>query len=216
MSEADDRAEVSQTITYEGIEPTTVFRIAWYVIASKPGVILKEYNETESRMFEANARFQIDIEGIKSEAQVVVEEEPPSIALTIRNDDETALSSYASNLADEIKSSIEKFGHLKDDVRQRVTRALIAKGCWDRLVFHILGKSPASEVYFQLAHGREMMIKATEGEEISQTSLTTSGWLSKIESLPKDETLPVEIATEIAKKSVEWKKETVAFIQRFL
>jgi hypothetical protein len=62
-----------------------------------------------------------------------------------------------------------------------------------------------------------MMIKATEGEEsVPSLTLSTSGWLSRIESLPRDETLPGNIASELAKKSIEWKKETQDIISRYL
>jgi hypothetical protein len=62
-----------------------------------------------------------------------------------------------------------------------------------------------------------MMIKATEGDAtVPPLTLTTSGWLSRIESLPRDQTLPGNIASELAKKSIEWKKETHEVISRYL
>jgi len=62
-----------------------------------------------------------------------------------------------------------------------------------------------------------MMIKATEGDEdVNPINLTTSAWLAKIESLPRDEHLPGNIASELAKKSIEWKRGTNEVISRYL
>jgi hypothetical protein len=62
-----------------------------------------------------------------------------------------------------------------------------------------------------------MMIKATEGEQgVNPLTLTTSGWLANIESLPREEPLPGNIASELAKKSIEWKKGTHEVIRRYL
>ncbi|MHA2003917.1 MAG: putative selenocysteine system protein, partial [Candidatus Thorarchaeota archaeon] len=111
---------------------------------------------------------------------------------------------------------VNKYQSLSDEEKGKLRRALVAKTCWDKIVFEILNKAPAGSVYFQLAHGREMIIKATEGEDIHALPLTTSGWLSKIEGVPRDEVLPSSIAMELAKKSVEWKKETQDIIARYI
>ena len=116
-----------------------------------------------------------------------------------------------------LEESITKFKALPADDRSKLTRALVAKTCWDRVVHKILKRAPLSEVYFQVAHGREMIIKATEGEDtVNPIALTTSGWLSNIESLPREEALPGNIAAELAKKSIEWKKGTHEVINRYL
>ncbi len=216
MAEADDQIEVTQSMDFETVEPSTAFRIAWFIIASKPGVLLKDYSEAESRVFEANATFHVNLDSAKIIVQVLVEEEPSKLVITAWGDNEEILNPYVESVLSEVKDAFDKFRSLDDDRRQRLTRALIAKGCWDKLVADIFKKAPLSDIYVHIAHGREMMIKATEGEEVPPVSLTTSAWLSKIESLPSDEALPGGIATEIAKKSVEWKKETVAFINRIL
>ncbi|MHA1770799.1 MAG: putative selenocysteine system protein [Candidatus Thorarchaeota archaeon] len=216
MAEADNQTKTFRSIDYEKIDPSAAFRIAWYIIASKPGILLKEYTEAESRLFEASATFHVDLDDINIKAQVIVEEEPPNLVLNAWGEDESILETYIDNTLNEIQEAFSKFKSLDDDRRQRLTRALIAKACWDKLVADIFRKAPLSDIYVQLAHGREMIIKATEGEEVSPVSLTTSAWLSKIESLPREEALPGGMAAEIAKKSVEWKKETIAFIRRFL
>jgi hypothetical protein len=93
----------------------------------------------------------------------------------------------------------------------------MAKTCWDRMVREILNKAPMTNVYYQVAHGREMIIKALEGESgVYPITLTTSAWLSQIEAHPKDQTLPGPIASELAKKSIEWKRETQEVINRYL
>ena len=92
----------------------------------------------------------------------------------------------------------------------------MAKTCFDRIPYKVLNKATVSDVYFQVAHGREMVIKATEGEEMNPVALTTSGWLAKIERLPRDETMPGGFATELAKKSIEWKKGVQELIEKYL
>ncbi len=61
-----------------------------------------------------------------------------------------------------------------------------------------------------------MIIKATEGEEVPALALTTSAWISNIEKLPKDEPLPAGTGSQLAKKCIEWKKETLEIIRRYL
>ena len=59
--------------------------------------------------------------------------------------------------------------------------------------------------------------EATEGEEsVPSVTLTTAAWLTKIESLPREETMPGNIASELAKKSIEWKRETQNIISRYI
>jgi len=194
-----------------------VFRIAWFAAASRPGVILTEHSEAESKIFKAKALFQVHINDQKADLRIWVEEAQRSVEFTVwGSEDEAQLTAYLDEIVAEAKSAIEKFNTLDDGDKQRVRRALVAKACWDRLVHDILNKAPASSVYFQLAHGREMVIKATEGEEVHPLTLTTSAWLTNIESLPQDEPLPASTATELAKKSVDWKRETVALIKRYL
>ncbi|RLI48841.1 MAG: hypothetical protein DRO73_08145 [Candidatus Thorarchaeota archaeon] len=194
-----------------------MFRIAWFAAASRPGVILTEHSEAESKIFKAKALFQVRVNDQKADLRIWVEEAQRSVEFTVwGSEDEAQLTAYLDEIVAEVKSAIEKFNTLDDSDKQRVKRALVAKACWDRLVHDILNKAPASSVYFQLAHGREMVIKATEGEEVHPLTLTTSAWLTNIESLPQDEPLPASTATELAKKSVDWKKETVALIKRYL
>ena len=217
MSEAGDRTKVSRSISYDSPESATVFRIAWFAAASRPGVILTEHSEAESKIFKAKALFQVRVNDQKADLRIWVEEAQRSVEFTVwGSEDEAQLTAYLDEIVAEVKSAIEKFNTLDDSDKQRVKRALVAKACWDRLVHDILNKAPASSVYFQLAHGREMVIKATEGEEVHPLTLTTSAWLTNIESLPQDEPLPASTATELAKKSVDWKKETVALIKRYL
>ncbi len=138
------------------------------------------------------------------------------VELTASGEDSSILEEYLAGIASTIESSLKKYQSLSEDEKGKLKRALVAKTCWDRLVFYILKKAPLESVYFQLAHGREMMIKATEGEELMSLPLATSGWLSKIESMPRDEAMPGNVATELAKKSIEWKKETHEVIARYL
>jgi hypothetical protein len=105
---------------------------------------------------------------------------------------------------------------MAEEEQERVRRAIVAKTCTDRIVYLVLNRSPVSDIYFQVAHAREMMIKATTGLEVNPVSMSTAGWLAKIESLPRDETMPANIATELAKKSIEWKGQVHEFIGKFL
>jgi hypothetical protein len=207
---------VSRALDYGRADPSEVFRIAWYVVASRPNMILEEYSEPESAVFEGIARFTTQLAGETAIVGVGVKEAKGTVEISAQGKDEVALAVYLDEVLNTFQDAVEKYDELSPEDQSRLRRALVAKACWDRLVYHILKKAPQTNVYYQVAHGREMMIKASEGNEIHPVTLTTSAWLSKIDSLPREEPLPGNIASELAKKSIEWKRETQAFISRFL
>jgi hypothetical protein len=212
----DDRPKISRTLSYDRPESSVIFRLAWYVVAGKPGVILSEYSEAESQIFKGKAIFSEKSDDSDINIRVWVEEAQRSVEFTLWAEDESALETMADGMANLFEDVVEKYNGLSEEDQGKLKRALTAKICWDRLIFEILSKAPLGSVYFQVAHGREMLIKATEGEEVQPTSLTTSAWLSKIEEYPDEEPLPGDIAMELAKKSVEWKKATHSVIQEYL
>lgn len=217
MNATDEMAKVSQIQRYDSEDSAAVFRVTWYAIASKPNVILEEYSEAESTIFQGNAKFSLQIAGEKAFVSIEVDEKKSTVELCAQGKDEVALKVYLDDIMENLEDSINKFKSLPEEDRSKLRRALVAKTCWDRVVFKILKKAPQSEVYYQVAHGREMMIKATEGEDgVHPLTLTTSGWLANIESLPHEEPLPGNIASELAKKSIEWKKGTLEVISRYL
>ena len=216
MNELEGEVKVSRTHEYKKTDPATVFKLAWYAVASKPGVLLTSHSEAESKSFKGEAMFTARIDQTPIKVMVDVDEGKGSIEITGWGEDEVALGAYLDSTMDTLEKSSDKYLSLADEEKQKLRRALIAKTCWDRVIYKILNKAPLSDIYFQLAHGREMMIKATKGEELNPITLTTSGWLSRIEPLPKDETPPAGIATELAKKCIEWKKGTQEVIQNLL
>ncbi|MGY5861011.1 MAG: hypothetical protein RTU09_01360 [Candidatus Thorarchaeota archaeon] len=216
MNELEGDAKVSRTHKYEKIDPATVFKLAWFAIASKPGVLLADHSEAESRSFKGEAVFTSRIDEKPIKTKVDVDEEQGSVVISGWGEDEAALSTNLDSIMDALKDTSGKYLSLADEEQQKLRRALIAKTCWDRIIYKILNKAPLSDIYFQLAHGREMMIKATKGDELNPITLTTSGWLSRIEPLPRGEIPPAGLATELAKKCIEWKKGTQEVIQNLL
>jgi hypothetical protein len=217
VTAAEEQAKVSRTLNYSSEEAAVVFRIAWYAIASKPNVLLEEYSEAESQDFNGMARFSLQIAGADGQATIRLDGSQSSLEIETLGMDEVALGVFVSNIIESIKDAIKKYQSLPEEDRGRLRRALMAKTCWDRMVREILNKAPMTNVYYQVAHGREMIIKALEGDaNVHPITLTTSAWLSQIESLPKDETLPGFVASELAKKSVEWKRETHEIICRYI
>ena len=213
----DGNAEVSRALNFDSDEPAVVFRLAWYVVASKPNLILDEHNEAESKDFQGSAKFSLRIAGEAANTTIQVTKSKSSVELTAQGFDEVALSGYLDENLEAMSDALAKYHALPEEDKSKLRRALVAKTCWDRVVREILNKAPANDVYLQVAHGREMMIKSTEGESgVLPVTLTTAAWLSKIESLPRDETMPGNIASELAKKSIEWKRETQALISRYI
>ena len=213
----DGNAEVSRALNFSSDEPAVVFRLAWYVVASKPNLILDEHSEAESKDFHGSAKFSLRIAGEAANTTIQVTKSKSSVELTAQGLDEVALSVYLDDHLEAMSDALTKYQALPEEDKTKLRRALVAKTCWDRMVREILNKAPANDVYLQVAHGREMMIKSTEGENgLLPVTLTTAAWLSKIESLPRDETMPGNIATELAKKSIEWKRETQEFISRYI
>ena len=210
-------AKVSRNLNYSSDESAAVFRITWYSVASKPNVILEEYREAESQVFNGEAKFSLRIAGEKALVNISVDGSKSSVGVEAEGKDEVAVGVFLDDLVGSLNDAFSKYDSLPSDDKAKLKRALVAKTCWDRVVREILNKAPLSDVYVQVAHGREMMIKAVEGEDgMHPITLTTSGWLSKIESLPRDETLPGGIASELAKKSIEWKRETQEVIGRYI
>ncbi|MHA2352943.1 MAG: putative selenocysteine system protein [Candidatus Thorarchaeota archaeon] len=217
MDASEDMAKVSRNLNYSTDESAEVFRITWYSVASKPNVILEEYSEAESQVFNGAAKFSLRIAGEKAKVNISVDGAKSSVGVEAEGKDEIAVGVFLDNLVGSLDNALSKYDSLPNDDKAKLKRALVAKTCWDRLVREILNKSPLNDVYHQVAHGREMMIKAVEGEDgMHPITLTTSGWLSQIESLPRDEALPGNIASELAKKSIEWKRETQEVISRYL
>jgi hypothetical protein len=214
LEEIGDRTEISKTISYDIPDSSVVFRLAWYAVASKPGVLLNEYSEAESQIYKGKAIFSL--KDANADVRIWVEEAQRLIEITGWGTEKEQLEEYLNEIAASVESSVNKYQSLSDEEKGKLRRALVAKTCWDKIVFEILNKAPLGAVYFQLAHGREMIIKATEGEDIHALPLTTSGWLTRIEGMPRDEALPSSIAMELAKKSVEWKKETQDIIARYI
>ena len=147
---------------------------------------------------------------------VCVDESAKSIEVSAAGENENEMSSYIERKNERLNDHLDKYRLLNTDVKSKLRRALVAKTCWDKLVFLILNKKPVSEIYFQIAHGREMIIKATEGESMQPISLSTSGWLSKIEKLDREEPLSGDLTTPLAMKAIEWKKETQEIISRYI
>ncbi len=197
-------------------ESDVVFRVAWYALALKPGVYLKEYSKPESQTFDGKVRFSIGSEGNSFEVGISVNEPESIINIDAVGVNKDEIDVYLNDASEVINTALDKYRILSTDEKSRVRRALVAKTCWDRLVHLILKKKPLSEIYYQLAHGREMMIKATEGEAIHPITLSTSGWLANVENLPRDEPLPGNLSTPLAKKSVEWKRDTQDVIKKYL
>ena len=217
MDASEEMLKVSRSLSYSTDDSAAVFRIAWYAVASRPNVILEEYSEAESQVFNGAAKFSLRIADEKALVNISVDGANSSIDVDAEGKDEAAVGEFLDELVASLNSALSKYDALPDDDKAKLKRALVAKTCWDRVVHDILKKAPLNDVYTQVAHGREMMIKATEGEDgMHPLTLTTSGWLSRIESLPRDESLPGNIAAELAKKSIEWKKETHEVISRYI
>lgn len=216
MEDVGEKTGISKTMSYDIPDSAVVFRLAWYAVASKPGVLLNEYSEAESQVYNGKASFSLRFDENEANVQVWVEEQSKKVQFTAWGSQKEPLDAYLGDITNSVESSVSKYQQLSQEQQGKLKRALVAKTCWDKVVFEILNKASAASIYVQVAHGREMMIKAIEGEEMLSLPLTTSGWLSRIESLPRDEVLPSGIATELAKKSVEWKKETQEVISRYI
>ena len=215
MEESKFESKATSKIPYVA-DSAVVFRIAWYAIASAPSVYLKEYSEAESKDFEGTAAFQAESDEAHFIVKLLVQELSSTIAIEILGENYKVVSKYLDELTSSLTANLDKYVVLGTDAKGKLRRALVAKTCWDRIIYLIFQKRPLSEIYFQLAHGREMMIKATEGENMAPISLSTSGWLSRTENLNHEEVLPTDFATSLAMKAVEWKKETQAVISRYI
>ena len=106
MNETDEMAVVSKTQNYLSEDSSTVFRIAWYQIASKPNVLLDEYSEAESQLFQGYAKFSLHIGGEKAFASITVDGKLSSVELQAQGNDEVALKIFLDQLMDELFASI--------------------------------------------------------------------------------------------------------------
>ena len=67
----DGMTEVSRALNFSSDEPEVVFRLAWYIVASKPNLILEEHNEAESKDFQGSAKFSLRIAGEAAHATII-------------------------------------------------------------------------------------------------------------------------------------------------
>ncbi|MFW9844750.1 MAG: hypothetical protein ACFFEV_09250, partial [Candidatus Thorarchaeota archaeon] len=164
-------------------DPDVVFRVAWYAVSYKPGVYLTEYSIPESKGFQGTASFSIGSDLGALETTISINEGESKLQIHASGASEDIVSSFLEDTNKTINEALDKYRVQGTNEKSKVRRALVAKTCWDRMVYLILKKKPLAEIYFQLAHGREMMIKATEGEDLHTVTLGTSGWLTKVEDL---------------------------------
>ncbi len=216
MKGPDETPLSDRTFKYEKLESPVVFRLAWYAAAGTSGVRLTDYSEAESQVFEGKAMFTTKIDEEETTIRVWVDEAKTSVEIAVWTEDESTAKAQAEVIESRLLDSIEKYHILAEADQKKLDRSLVAKMCMDKIVYYILNNHPVSDIYYQVAHGREMMIKATEGEDLSPVALSTAGWLARIEGLPRDEKMPAELATELAKKSIEWKKQVHQFIGKYL
>ncbi len=216
MKELDESSKIAQAISYESTEARVVFKIGWYVVSSRPGVILDDYNETPCDSFTGMALFSTKLNDTPLQIRVGVADATRTAELAVWAHERTVGEPILSELVEKMQTSLSKYNTLSEDNQQRVKRALLAKMCWDRVIYSILKKTSKGEIYFHLAHGREMLITATTGEEFPPLLLSTSAWLQRLEKLPNDAQIPADDAAELAKKSLEWKRDTRAIIARYL
>jgi len=208
--------EATRKISFEKPEPPIVFRVAWYVMASQPGVYLTDYGEAEAQEFEGHASFSAKYNDARVGLEFEVLENASRIEMAVQGDNEVDINALADELIQRMETSIEKYLSLTSEAEFKVRRALVAKTCWDRLVYYIFEKRPLSDVYYMLAHGREMIIKATEGEAVEPLTLSTSAWLSRFDNLSRDDPTPTDLASGLAKKSIQWKRATHMVIEKYL
>ncbi len=217
MSDSEFKAHMERKTTYNQQEPPLVFRLAWYIVSLHPGARLVTETEAESQTFVGEAKFVAKINNQEVAIDCKVDEGDSSIAITVHGNDESTLTEIADKTIENIQQVLDKYAKLDEDLQFRLSKALVAKCCVDRIVYHVLKNSPTSDIYFQVAHAREMMIKATTGQdEVNPMIISAGGWLQKIESLSQDEKMPANIAKEIALKSVEWKNQIYEFIGQYL
>ncbi|MHA2187954.1 MAG: hypothetical protein ACW99V_06915, partial [Candidatus Thorarchaeota archaeon] len=148
MDDMKDSARVVRELKYKTPEPSVIFRIAWYVIASKPGVRLTEYSEAESQDFVAKAMFAAEVESQPIRIRFSVEGVAANVEISAFGEDEDILNKYIDEAKAEFEVAIKKYLALSDDAKSRLRRALVAKTCWDRVVFHVLSKSVVGVIYF--------------------------------------------------------------------
>lgn len=212
----DDRIKVSRSVTYDIPDSAVVFRIAWHFVTAQPGFVLSEHSEAESTIFKGKALFTGKLDDHEVTVRVWVEEAQKAAEITSYGDDESVLTSHVEGLANSLRDALVSYRQLDEVQKTRLQRALIARTCWDRIVHLVLTRAPAEAIYIQVAHGREMFIRAIEGGDMHPLPLSTTPWLQKLESMPRDQPLPGDFATALAKKSVEWKQETSKLLQKFI
>ncbi len=216
MKELDESAKIARTLSYESPESRVVFKIGWHVVTSRPGVVLDDYHESESTSFSGRALFSTKIDNEPLTFRLGVDGAMRTVELAVwaraNQIGEPLLNEFVENM----QTSLSKYTTLSEEQKQRVLRALLAKMSLDRLIHCILTKSPKNEIYFHLAHSREMIITATAGEEFQPLLLSISAWIQRLEKLASDAPLPAEDATDLAKKALEWKRDTRALISRYI
>ncbi|TFG26854.1 hypothetical protein EU527_19240, partial [Candidatus Thorarchaeota archaeon] len=102
MDETDEMAVVSKNQKYISEDSSTVFRIVWYQIASKPNVLLEEYSEAESTLFQGRAKFSLQIAGDKAFTTISVDGKQYSAELQAQGNDEVALKLFLDQLMEEL------------------------------------------------------------------------------------------------------------------
>jgi len=138
-------AKVSRNLNYSSDESAAVFRITWYSVASKPNVILEEYREAESQVFNGEAKFSLRIAGEKALVNISVDGSKSSVGVEAEGKDEVAVGVFLDDLVGSLNDAFSKYDSLPSDDKAKLKRALVAKTCWDRVVREILNKAPLSD-----------------------------------------------------------------------
>ena len=118
MEEIGDKTEISKTISYDIPDSAVVFRLAWYAVASKPGVLLNEYSEAESQIYKGKAIFSS--KDAKADVRVWVEEAQRLVEITGWGDEEVQLDKYLNEVAQSVEASVNKYQSLSEEEKGKV------------------------------------------------------------------------------------------------
>ncbi len=202
----DTENEVVKEIPIENIECDIAFRLAWHILTNIEHSYLGKYSDEHST--NRHAIFIL----LDSDKKIIMslETEDSIIKIKLKGEDKNRIKTIEDNIVQQVSDIIEEYKTYSVDKANRVRMAIIGEIALDKLISDIIKNENLTNLQYNLAHAREMMIKSVT--TFHPITLEISGWLTKLKEYLNTE-IPQDYLKDLATKSKQWKKQVSKIIE---
>ncbi len=205
LMSGDSENVYMKEIPIENIDLDIAFRLAWHILTNIEHSYLGKYSDEHS--LNRHAIFVL-IDGDKK-IIMSLETGEDKLILKLKGENEQRIKDIEDNIAQQIAESIEDYKTYDEDKSNRIRMAIIGEIALDKLISDVIKNENLTNLQYNLAHAREMMIKSVT--TFHPITLEISGWLTKLREYLNSE-IPEQYLKDLMVKSKQWKKEASKII----